>query len=282
MKFKGIWLLFFLIFSLKTSESMDIVCFDVGQGNCTLVVPKKEASPFLIVDCGSSSNKARTSSKNPTQDLIDSLSNFILDSAQTVSPGKAKDLIIIISHPDEDHYNLLAPLVTEFFKNRNIFAIRHILLGGEKSDYKVCVKWKNKKVVFKDFIEDMLLNHGIATLFPTQLNTSCNVLKPIQADYPFQIFFVPKNSKYKDAKMDANTNAMSLIVQVIFDGKKALIQGDATDQTTKLHLNIANESITPEPLESSIDAPNYELTVLKERYTISNRHCITSWSIGTL
>jgi hypothetical protein len=239
---------------------MEIASVDVGQGSCTVVSPHKPESPLILTDCGSSSNKIRAVGKTTQTELITSIVKVINDNAGKFSAaGKAKELIVVISHADKDHYNLLVPVIAEILKNRRYVCFTTLFLGGTEQDYTSLVEWGNKKIGFKSFIKDILQSkHGVRVFFPSEFSTIHNVLKPTNTDYPFQIIFVPKDSKHKTNAIEADKNAMSLIVQVIYDGKKALIQGDATDKTTDLHSKIAQKSSTMVPVPSP-DAPGYTL-----------------------
>ena len=124
-----------LLFISSYLSGMSISCVDVGQGNSTVIVPKEPASHILVVDCGSSSNKAR--STNTRKNYKDALALSIVEKIADTTKNNAsnKCVVFIITHADEDHCNLLSPLIESLVNPPYDIPVRKIFLGGYSEDY---------------------------------------------------------------------------------------------------------------------------------------------------
>ena len=110
---------------IVTKKPIEVRFWNVGQGNCTLIKsPEKEQDPngnvlrrqLLIVDAGTSQYPeelvvkcGNTASAN--KDLLTSISKWIGNFSHY-------DAHIILSHPDNDHINLIAPLIQDSIQRK--------------------------------------------------------------------------------------------------------------------------------------------------------------------
>lgn len=82
------------------SETFKLVYYDVGQGDCILVVCPDDR--LVMIDCGSS--KGLT---------LDEKIDIAVDIRKFTNNNKGKLDALILTHPDKDHYNLVIQLLYE-------------------------------------------------------------------------------------------------------------------------------------------------------------------------
>ena len=243
--FKSMAMLFFSSYI----SGMSISCVDVGQGNCTVIVPKEPSSHILVVDCGSSSNKARATNirKNYKDTLALAIVETIADSTKNKAPDKC--VVFVITHADEDHCNLLCPIIESLLNPPYEIPVRKIFLGGYLEDYS-SVSWKGTLSSFNDFLALIHKEFKVEAHFPSQEAVPTTV----PGGYA-TLLVLPKEKAPARTSKKYDTNQMSLIVQVVNDGKKCLIMGDATNSTVNYHIaQLGQSGAFPslEDLESDI------------------------------
>ncbi|GAA2924130.1 hypothetical protein GCM10020221_20160 [Streptomyces thioluteus] len=151
---------------------VEAVFFNVGQGDCTLlwfydlVRGKKTGTNAVLIDCGTTGavlhHNASPSRETPKQQLVQRLRDKIgkyLDNLPT--PGFLDYLII--THPDEDHFNLLRA-VLEPVQDSNVlvFSIGKILYGLGLLDYRDRTKFVSRLVFDWQDFKDHADRQGIA------------------------------------------------------------------------------------------------------------------------
>ena len=96
--------------------------YNVGQGNCVLVTcPNKEdQKTSFLVDCGSSEHDNTKRREKPPIDR-DSIFKNISESV------RGRDIIIVITHLDKDHYNWIKPMIDA--GNIPVEKIKKIVVG---------------------------------------------------------------------------------------------------------------------------------------------------------
>ena len=99
------------------ADNVRVWFIDSGQGNCALVT--FPTSPALLVDCGEVKGQG-SMTKEQVAALVYS---------EWITSGNNMPMNVIVSHPDKDHYNLVATALGKI-------PVGNILLGGKSSAYK--------------------------------------------------------------------------------------------------------------------------------------------------
>lgn len=201
--------------------SLDVTFFDVGQGNCSLVGSSDIKNlPPLLVDCGSNSyrfKKDKNFKKNQIESLVAKIESYTKQHAP-------KEIIIVISHPDTDHYNWIPDVIDEC-EEREI-EVKSIFLGGLEKYYskvfKSCLTRLKKKSNDKDFVKSQeqlsATKNPITIVSRNEIGLKCSILPPLTCT---------KKSEANDA---------SLVVWVQYGDASCLLTGDATKTTTIYNL----------------------------------------------
>ncbi|GGU66108.1 hypothetical protein GCM10010211_34200 [Streptomyces albospinus] len=125
-----------------------VVFFNVGQGDCTLITFYKPGAPkadaAVLLDCGSKPGgevASRPQAGGPPaagtakQRLIDHLRKRIDDHlGDLVNPGVLDYLLI--SHPDEDHFNLLGDVLLDSATKKLRYTLNNVWYSMASGDYK--------------------------------------------------------------------------------------------------------------------------------------------------
>jgi len=169
---------------------------DAGQGDCTLILFPDGATNWLI-DCGSNKN-----GKIAVKGILTRLTAELKKRSQ---PNIKR---LILTHPDEDHYNLLSSVF-------NTIKPDEIVYGGHIDQY------QNKKD--KNFTYDMLKAYGAKAISPDKF-----------ADWEAgtkiggcSVTFLAANAT---GKWD-DTNNNSIVVLLEYNGYKYFLMGDAETST---------------------------------------------------
>jgi len=125
---------------------------NVGQGNC-VIVDCGEGSK-LVVDCGSTGTTGVSSStgqKKTKDELVTAIKKEQLNEG-------GKKILILVTHPDKDHLNLLSKI----FKEPEYFEEMTVLLGGSFDQYFETTENFNLLKHFSEkFVQIIPLSHGI-------------------------------------------------------------------------------------------------------------------------
>lgn len=232
-----------LVIFFSCNAGFEVIVYDVGQGNCTLILYHDEAGaiemPPVIVDCGSKSYK-KFRHENFERDLYNEIAQKI---GIYLSDFKCKEIVVIASHPDEDHYGWLVTLLEVCQEKVKNLYIGKLYLGG-----------RNKyKGTFKTFIENVPDNLKDTTSpNPVQYVTydesndswvdkkeSLELFPEIKEDNPmlaFNCFILP-------ALGVKNNNDASLVVLIEDNILSMIIAGDATKRTTDHILTYVEKSL---------------------------------------
>lgn len=113
----------FFGFTFSFSPSMECTIFNVGQGHCAYVSAGETA---IICDAGCSAVKPPGAYKHVTESIADKLDE---ESIET--------LIIVLTHADKDHYNLLSEVLSQldFDDAHRELTNAYVFLGGLRSLY---------------------------------------------------------------------------------------------------------------------------------------------------
>lgn len=105
---------------------LEIMVFDVGQGNCTYVKHPTEA--HMLIDAGSAKLPAyHTGSTKTVKEKI--IKHIVMHILQAKPPRVA----IVVSHAHADHYGWIPAIAKKLLENKIPITL---LLGGTASDYK--------------------------------------------------------------------------------------------------------------------------------------------------
>ena len=206
--------------------SQVVHCFDVGQGNCTLVYHNNHALkiPVLLIDGGSKAYQEFRGATFKT-DQIKKISDTIWKYAQAVS---VFGIDVVVSHPDEDHYNWIPEIIAGCTKDHPEMHVRKIVLGGTRDLY---------NADFKDFLTAQA-EADAEIVFPT-FEDLTKVRTPLllEADRPFYSIMPALTGVTKGQK-----NQSSLVVLIEDPKIKMMIMGDGTEQSTT-HIMAHDEEI---------------------------------------
>ena len=114
-----------LFTGISTTSKLTITVKNVGQGNG--IILKDIKGKFLVIDAGSSKYPSTTTIK----DLADSFSTS-LNISQTEEMTISDNIVLVVSHPDKDHINILPEVFKGSVPQR---AIEKAYLGGNLLDY---------------------------------------------------------------------------------------------------------------------------------------------------
>lgn len=172
-----------------------IIFMDAGQGDATLIV--RPDGGLILIDCGSKKNRS-TVKKSINEVLKD------------VDAKKNGLIALIITHPDEDHYNMISELIV-----KPGIAIGQVYYGGSSSHYGTLKNW----------LEDAKTVAKTVKLGDKHFDTNLTAL----GCAGMEIRVVAANSVNKDRESVKNEN--SVVVSVICAGTQFLLMGDGTKET---------------------------------------------------
>jgi beta-lactamase superfamily II metal-dependent hydrolase len=235
-----------------SGASLKVTFFDVGQGNCALVTCGDH--PPLLVDCGSSNFAYRGAHFKEQQ--ISKISAALKACASAT-------FFLVVSHPDTDHYNWLPDVLSEAETNS-----RHVgnaWLGGMESHYISKKESKSTRSLISSLKGNLGTAYSSRVTFPTAngpTRTPLNILTTGDLTY----MILPALPCSTGADKEKESNAASLVVQIVYHGKVILLPGDATARTfshigaflAKPILVMLASHHGAEPSESKDDACNDE------------------------
>jgi hypothetical protein len=192
-----------------------VVFLDAGQGDCTLVVfPSGE---LMLVDCGSTKNRTVVAPK-------------IAEGIQRYLVNRGHIDLLVMTHADEDHYNLLVPVMAEL-GNPNVERVRY---GCDIGLY------KNKNEA--DAAYDWLQAHnpepfGPAHFGATIPTTYGTANSPDEA----KLYVLAANSTgFPTRRTSKPKNTNSVVLMVEYCRYKVFLMGDATRETEQFILDRAH------------------------------------------
>ena len=183
-----------------------VIFMDAGQGDCTLIVYPDGS--LTLVDCGST--KSGTAAFVEIKKVIDN------------HYSKDRDFSLVLTHPDEDHYNLLKKLdILKYINGSRTF---NVYYGGHTNLY------GNSKD--SDFTKNLLVRlqrGGVA--FPPDSSTSTTpdiLLSRAGVD----VTILASNcTGDRLSTTSAGKNSNSIVLLVEYQGAKLFLMGDAFVRT---------------------------------------------------
>ncbi len=185
--------------------AMKVIVFDVGQGNCTLVVHPHERA--VLVDAGSSKLPYNSTSAERMQTIIKKITVLV----------PQKRLTIVVSHGDRDHYSWIVPLATSLLQHKFKLSF---LLGGSPQDFPPFIKrFKLSQNLFRYTSQPSAQENNYG------LPSYCTVLSA--------------------EKKSSNKNDKSIVLKVEYKGTPIILPADATGRITEKLLRNAETLKAP-------------------------------------
>jgi beta-lactamase superfamily II metal-dependent hydrolase len=185
----------------------DFIAFDVGQGNCNLLMCSNGDN--VMIDCGSSSNYLKTT------DAIAKITTILNKYTVDAATGKYRFKTVVISHSHKDHFNFFPQLFTSANSE-----IDNILIGGARTEYKNDIgKW----------LKDMETNGSTIKAFPA--GTIVNQVAPTinygctKAGAPTEGLYII-GAGYGTATGDENDR--SIVIRAEVGDQSITFMGDAS------------------------------------------------------
>jgi len=183
-----------------------VVVFNVGQGNGVIV---ETENAYWVVDFGSLGAPTFWASSDDVYSL-----KKVTTAAKNMLSEKNLDIIVVISHPDSDHYNQLAELLGTLIGRIKYWFINPVYDESDLTEFDPTSKSKKSKKR-KDFHIDDNRYEISADSIQTQDTANQNII----------FLNVPSYDKDK-----TNANSFILLVK-IGGGSKMILSGDATNLT---------------------------------------------------
>lgn len=211
-------------------NALTVVFFDAGQGDCTLIVFPK--GTVWMIDCGSTKNSGVVG-----PEIKKAL-------ARLVPSGHIDHLIL--THADEDHYNLLGQLLTAGA------SFGYVTYGCGPSLY------KNKKYpVVYEFLEGMF---KAGKTWSPGAGYFGGAKKPEKID-GVDVLLLAAGAVGDLENADGEVkNGNSIVLLIYYGGYKIFLMGDATAKTEKFILaGIANVKGVPADLIANVHATTLKM-----------------------
>lgn len=197
---------------MSSPVELTVIYMDAGQGDCTLITFPN--GTIWMVDCGSIKNA------DVAGDAI------VAQLTRVVSSGRIDTLIL--THPDQDHYNLLSTVYDP--AKGPIKTIGQIIYGGNIDQYK---NQLDNNFTYK------LLKNGLSALYPR----IAKIISPArQANWVpsgisprgLVIGGVTVNFLYTNLTLGrSSTNNTSITLMLTYQGFKYFLMGDAEEPVEK-------------------------------------------------
>lgn len=201
--------------------TFEIIFMDAGQGDATLIVyPDGE---LTLIDCGCKKNRSVVETE------IHKVLNRYLGSGKQLKN-------LVLTHPDGDHYNLVAPLLSTGI------SVGTVYYGGLASDYSGLTSWLRSHSNAVSFNQ----GHGSMDVVTGLSYAGSGSSKP-----KVDVRILSANAGDPSVKADANPNSIVLLVTYL--NYNFFLMGDSTELT---------EAFIVKNLGTELDK------VLKDRRTI--------------
>ncbi|MGK4585361.1 ComEC/Rec2 family competence protein [Kitasatospora sp. HPMI-4] len=224
---------------------VEAVFFNVGQGDCTLLWfydwqnNQKQGKHAVLIDCGSTGpvphHNAAASKASPKDQLVQRLQTEMGKYLGNLPKPGVLDCLII-THPDEDHFNLLRD-VLETANGSNIlrFGIDRILYGLDARDYKDRTKFLARLIDNWQSFKDSSGSQAIKQE-PELVNMPATPEKLLPGTganlYMVGAAYMGDETKFASGPKEPIANMSSLVTVLVDDGpvgsrQKVLLMADA-------------------------------------------------------
>lgn len=193
------------------SQTLELHFIDVGQGDATLIVcPDGDR---ILVDAGSSGGLSRSEKREVTQYIRDHLEN----------PANPSIDVLVITHPDRDHYNLLKKIL-DATSNQQQIEVGRIIFGGNKSDFTVGN--------FEEWLDDFETDHPGQTVQPSaSFFDQVGTPSPHLSCGTASIWILAANVPATTTASNFVKNTLSVVLRIEIEDFTAILTGDATFTT---------------------------------------------------
>lgn len=216
-----------------STSKVDINFLDVGQGSSCFVEiydgssGMNELTNTMLFDLGSTNNKV--SAGNPSI-------QYIYNMLKRMRDGPVIDLLVV-SHKDADHVNLLESLVNKFSKNE--LTIKRIYYGGRWNWYGTLFNklknWCKKKPSYYSFYIAASDYDPLEDKWTPTYSVNDVYVYTVMTNTPSGGPERKKRGRDEDSIVDKpsgeRVNTMSAVCSVYFNGRSYIISGDATYTT---------------------------------------------------
>jgi beta-lactamase superfamily II metal-dependent hydrolase len=204
--------------------NFEVIFMDAGQGDCTLIVYPDGS--LTLVDCGS-----RKSGAAAFEEIFVVLGRYLPNANNTITN-------LVLTHPDEDHYNKLKSIVTKF----SGLKISQVYYGGDIDLY------KNQKD--SNYTYNFLKNHTNAEALSNKTFNTFLDLRLSRAGV--NVTILAANSSGDPKADDAHTkNINSVVLLVDYAVTKVFLMGDAFKETETFILDNVQQANAGKLLDPS-------------------------------
>lgn len=217
---------------LGVTDQIDIAYIDMGQGDCTIL--KLPNDRVVIIDCGSSSGLPADSFTN-AQLLL-----------RTWANGNSVD--VILTHPDQDHYNKIRLLVSgtkPYVQVSYICFSRSYNKNSPLGYYKEDSLGKNLTHLQFPMLKEVTINNSVNSVtkwtklmdytggISTTLGSNELVLYSGKTTNgkAWSLSIIAGNVQTTSQTASIKSNCVSLITRVQLGNETMLLMGDATQET---------------------------------------------------
>lgn len=217
--------------------AFQIIFMDAGQGDATLIVYPDGS--LTLVDCGCKKNR----------EIVETQIGMVLTRFLSATSNRLKNLVL--THPDGDHYNLVAKLLSTGV------TVNTVYYGGQASDYSGLTSWLNIHGNAVNFAQ----GYGSLDQVPG-LSYDGGGIKPNVA-----VRILSANAGDPTVKTDANPN--SIVLMVTYLDLNFFLMGDSTVLTEEFIVKKHGENL------DKLLAGNH--TILKAGHHGSNTSSHAEW-----
>ncbi len=179
---------------------LNVIITDAGQGDCALVVYPDNS--VMMIDCGSTKDKAIV------QPEVEAALRRNLNGGTTIET-------LVLTHPDQDHYNMLADVSTTLNLRFN-----HVRYGGQLTEY----NRKLRQALTARAQDVRGLGPGYNDKADNALLTRSGVAGRILAANVMM-------SSVRRKASGSLSNQNSVVIVLKYGGIKFFLMGDATEET---------------------------------------------------
>lgn len=225
---------------------LHIAFIQVGQGDC--IVVSTPGGRVLLIDCGSIGtdsdllfgNRVRSALRGPK----------FLHGTNTID-------VLILTHPDQDHYNQLQAMLGTDFTVQSCY---HVFASARYSVYQTS-DWLSRRMVSALAVKQVVHNDDTAHGSPGHVSLNGAAVLPADADHKVDrldgqggirivdepncqvsILAADVQHRYREDK-SVDTNRGSIVTLIEAFGKKVLLCGDATVNTEQYLINTARNRL---------------------------------------
>lgn len=244
-------LLLFFIFQSKTfamigvKDNIEVAFFNVGQGNCT-VIKAPDQYNLWIIDAGSTQNP-----QNITNNIFYNRKDLATQISTWIGDFSKYSLHLVLSHPDQDHYNIINNILETTVKFYSANKIKpkvdsNFVFNNVNLYLSQCFDDPKKYGFSKKSNIDTLISKKVFCVIRDLDKITQNEMSVLFLNNPKKIMG-DEDEEDEDEEVNKkegqkNKNHNSLVIRVSYGIWSILLTGDATEKTF--------ESINPNDLKN--------------------------------